>query len=82
MVEQIGGEPHIALSRGPYILQRVQAGAPVFRVGMYQTVWVRDERDGAWRVLFDGSAGSSQPIDSRVAAERWVEAQAMSDCAA
>lgn len=81
-IVQIGGEPHIALSRGPYILQRAQAGAPVFRVGMYQTVWVRDAGDGLWRVLFDGSAGSSQPMDSRAAAERWVEGQAMSDCAA
>jgi ketosteroid isomerase-like protein len=80
-IVQIGGEPQIALSRGPYILQRVQAGAPVFRVGMYQTIWVRDAGDGVWRVLFDGSATSSQPMDSRAAAERWVEGQAMSDCA-
>ena len=80
-IVQIGGEPQIAVSRGPYILQRVQAGAPVVRVGMYQTVWVRDARDGVWRVLFDGSATSSQPMASRAAAERWVEEQAMSDCA-
>jgi ketosteroid isomerase-like protein len=80
-IVQIGGEPTIAVSRGPYILQRVQAGAPVFRVGMYQTVWVRDGRDGIWRVLFDGSATTGQPIDDRAAADRWVEEQAMSDCA-
>jgi ketosteroid isomerase-like protein len=79
-IVQIGGEPRIAVSRGPYILQRVQAGAPVVRVGMYQTVWVRDAKDGVWRVLFDGSATSPQPMDSRVAAERWVAEQAMSDC--
>jgi ketosteroid isomerase-like protein len=79
-IVQIGGEPHIAVSRGPYILQRVQAGAPVFRVGMYQTVWLRDAKDGVWRVLFDGSATTSQPMESRAAAERWVEEQAMSDC--
>ena len=52
------------------------------RVGTYQTVWVRDLHDGVWRVLFDGSAASSQPMESRAAAERWVEDQAMSDCAA
>ena len=36
-IVQIGGEPTIAISRGPYILQRMQAGAPIYRVGMYQT---------------------------------------------
>jgi ketosteroid isomerase-like protein len=81
-IVQIGGEPAIAVSRGPYILQRTQNGTPVFRVGMFQTVWVREQRDGVWRVLFDGSATSSQPMESRAAAERWVEEQAMSDCAA
>ena len=80
-IVQIGGEPTVAISRGPYILERVQAGAPTYRVGMYQTVWVRDGRDGVWRVLFDGSATTGQPIGDRAAAERWVEEQAMSDCA-
>jgi len=80
-IVQIGGEPTIALSRGPYILQRMQAGAAVFRVGMYQTVWVRDLRDGVWRVLFDGSATTGQTVEDRAAAERWVEEQVMSDCA-
>ena len=80
-VVQIGGEPQIALSRGPYILQRMQAGAPVFRVGMYQTIWVRDARDGVWRILYDGSATTGQPMDDRAAAERWVVDQPMSDCA-
>ena len=80
-VVQIGGEPATAVSRGPYILQRMQAGAPVYRVGMYQTIWVRDARDGVWRILFDGSATTGQPVDDRAAAERWVEEQVMSDCA-
>ena len=48
---------------------------------MYQTVWVRDGRDGVWRVLFDGSATTGQPVDDRAAADRWVEDQPMSDCA-
>ena len=81
IVQIAAGEPQIAVSRGPYILQRVQAGAPVFRVGMYQTVWLRDRGDGVWRVLFDGSASSPQAMADRAAAERWVEEQAMSDCA-
>jgi len=80
-IVQIGGEPAIAVSRGTFILQRTQAGAQVFRVGMFQSVWVRDPRDNVWRVLFDGSATTSQPMDDRAAADRWVEDQAMSDCA-
>ena len=80
-IVHIGGEPGIALSRGPYILQRLQAGATVYRVGMYQTIWVRDGRDGTWRVLYDGSATTGQPMEDRAAAERWVEEQPMSDCA-
>ena len=80
-IVQIGGEPTVAISRGPYILERVRAGAPTYRVGMYQSVWVRDGRDGAWRVLFDGSATTGQAMADRAAAERWVEEQAMSDCA-
>jgi hypothetical protein len=81
-IVHIGGEPTIAVSRGTFILQRMQAGAPVFRVGTFQTVWVRDSRDSVWRVLFDGSASTPQPMDNRAAAERWVTDQPMSDCAA
>ncbi|MEO5843819.1 MAG: DUF4440 domain-containing protein [Caldimonas sp.] len=81
-IVQIGGEATIAISRGPYILQRVKDGAPIYRVGMFQTIWVRDARDGVWRVLFDGSATTGQPVDDRAAADRWVAEQQMSDCAA
>jgi ketosteroid isomerase-like protein len=77
----IGGEPTIAVSRGPYILQTMKDGVAAFRVGMFQTVWVRDPKDGVWRVLFDGSATTGQNVDDRVAADRWVEEQPMSDCA-
>ena len=81
-IVQIGGEPGIALSRGPYVLQRLQeSGAASYRVGLFQTVWLRDAGDGVWRVLFDGSATNPQPVEDRGAADRWVEAQAMSDCA-
>jgi ketosteroid isomerase-like protein len=80
-IVQIGGEPTIAVSRGPYVLQRLRDGVAVFRVGVYQSVWLRDARDGVWRVLFDGSPGASQAVDDRAAADRWVEEQTMSDCA-
>jgi ketosteroid isomerase-like protein len=79
-IVDIGGEPGIAVSRGPYILQRVQAGAASYRVGMFQTVWVKGG-DGAWRVLFDAGATTPQSMDDRAAADRWVEQQAMSNCA-
>jgi len=80
-IVQIGGEPQVALSRGPYVLERTQQGATTFRVGTYQTVWVRTSGDAVWRVLFDGSASTPQTVDSRAAADRWVETQSMSDCA-
>jgi Domain of unknown function (DUF4440) len=77
----IGGEPTIAVSRGPYILQTMKDGAEAYRVGMFQSVWVRDPKDGVWRVLFDGSATGGQNVDDRAAADRWVEDQPMSECA-
>ena len=80
-VVAIGGEPAIAVSRGTFILQRMEADGPSFRIGMFQTVWVRDGRDAVWRVLYDGSATTSLPMKDRVAAERWVMDQPMSDCA-
>lgn len=75
----IGGEPAIALSRGTFILQRLEGGVPSFRVGMFQTVWVRDAKDRARRVLFDGSVTTPQPMKDRAAADRWVMDQPMSD---
>ena len=77
----IGGEPAIAVSRGPYILQTMKDGVAAYRVGMFQTVWVRDAKDAVWRVLFDGSATTGQNVDDRAAADRWVEDQPMSECA-
>ena len=40
-IVQIGGEPGVAVSRGPYILQTMKDGAPAYRVGLFQTVWVK-----------------------------------------
>jgi hypothetical protein len=77
----IGGEPTVAVSRGPYILQTMKDGVAAYRVGMFQTVWVRDPKDAVWRVLFDGSATTGQTVDDRAAADKWVEDQPMSECA-
>jgi ketosteroid isomerase-like protein len=79
-IVDIGGEPTIAVSRGPYILQRVQDGAATYRVGLFQSVWVKGG-DGTWRVLFDGGASTPQAVGDRAAADRWVEEQPMSACA-
>ena len=81
-IVNIGGDPAIAVSRGPWILQAMREGAPAFSVGFYQTVWVRDAKDGAWRVLFDAGASTPMKVADRAAAEAWVAEQAMADCAA
>ena len=77
----IGGEPRIAISRGPYILQTIKDGAAAFSVGFYQTVWLFDSKDATWRVLFDGGASTPLKVGDRAAADIWVAAQPMSDCA-
>ena len=76
VVESLGDRTFAAMVLNPYM-----AGAEIFRVGFYQTVWLRDSRDGTWRVLFDGSAATPKTVESRAAAERWVAEQPMSDCA-
>ncbi|MDQ6630102.1 MAG: DUF4440 domain-containing protein [Pseudomonadota bacterium] len=80
-IVDIGGDPTIALSRGPYILQSDRDGKVTFRVGFYQTVWLREAIDTTWRVLFDGAASTPIPVADRAAAEAWVVQQEMSDCA-
>jgi ketosteroid isomerase-like protein len=77
----IGGDPRVAVSRGPYIVQTTKEGVATFSVGLYQTVWLRDPNDGVWRILFDGGASVPLKVVDRAAAETWVVAQAMSDCA-
>jgi ketosteroid isomerase-like protein len=79
-IVSIGSDPSVAFSRGPYILETTKDGRVVDSVGFYQTVWARDT-DGVWRVLFDGGASSLTKVDDRAAADTWVKAQAMSDCA-
>ena|ERR1019366_7093028 len=79
-VVMIGGDPNIAVSLGPYVFQGRKEGVDKFEVGFYQTVWVRQENDGVWRVLFDGDASTAMQVADRAAADAWVAAQAMSDC--
>ncbi len=80
-IVNIGGDPAIAVSRGPWILQSMRDGASSTSVGFYQTVWLRDAKDGSWRVLFDAGASTPLKVADRAAADAWVAEQPMNDCA-
>ncbi|HEX7440099.1 MAG TPA: nuclear transport factor 2 family protein [Caldimonas sp.] len=80
-VVNIGGDPDIALSRGPYMLEDRRAGAATpFRVGLFQSVWVRDRESGEWRVLFDGSASEAMSVESAEGARQYVAANSPPEC--
>lgn len=81
-IVHIGGDPAVAVSRGPWIMQTTRDGAAVVNVGFFQSVWVRDAKDGTWRILFDAGASTPKQVADRAAAEAWVAEQAMADCAA
>jgi ketosteroid isomerase-like protein len=82
-VVNIGGDPDIALSRGPFVLEDLRPGARTrWRVGEFQSVWVREGGGAEWRVLFDGSASAPQAVDSAEAAQRYVETHSAPDCTA
>ena len=57
----IGGDGSLAISRGPSWLKdlRPNPKSP-YRIGEFISTWIRD-RDGRWRVLFDGGAGPMHP---------------------
>ena len=82
-VVQIGGDPDIALSKGPFILEDLRTGAASrWRVGQFQSVWVRDRTSGVWRVLFDAGTGPPRAVESLEAARRYVAANTPLDCPA
>lgn len=54
----IGGDPNVALSRGPWWIADTSKDAKQpFVMGTYISTWVRGE-DGVWHVLFDGGGGN------------------------
>jgi len=54
----IGGDPNVALSRGPWWVADTSPDAKApFVIGNYVSTWVRD-RKGVWHVLFDGGGGN------------------------
>jgi ketosteroid isomerase-like protein len=81
-VVQIGGDPDIALSRGPFILEDPNADPAMrYRVGQFQSVWVRDRTSGVWRVLYDAGAVPPRAVESLEAARRYLAAHSPLDCA-
>lgn len=80
-VVNIGGDPDVALSRGPYVIEDTRPGAAArFQVGLYQSVWVRDRASGVWRVLFDGSPSAPQRVQSAEAARLYMAANSPAEC--
>jgi ketosteroid isomerase-like protein len=56
----IGGDPNVALSRGPWWIADTSPDAKApFVMGSYISTWVRDDK-GVWHVLFDGGGGSQE----------------------
>lgn len=52
----IGGDQHVALSRGPYWIAPPAPDKP-FLIGHFISTWVQGA-DGQWRVLYDGGGGN------------------------
>ena len=49
----IGGDPNVAISHGPYTMEDPNAKAK-YLIGYFTSVWLRDPKTGVWKVLFDG----------------------------
>lgn len=77
----IGGDPNIALSRGPYMLEGTgRDGTKRRSVGFFHSVWVREAGSSEWRILFDGPDGVPGSIDSEAAARQFMAAQSPEEC--
>lgn len=76
----IGGEPDIAISRGPYVLEDSRPEAKArYRVGHYVSVWKKELRSGVWHVLFDGGGPAPVAVENAEAVEKFL-AQAGMEC--
>ena len=69
----IGGEPDIAISRGPYVLEDPRPEAKArYRIGHYVSVWKKDAQSGTWHVLFDGGGPAPVAVENAEAAEKFL----------
>jgi ketosteroid isomerase-like protein len=79
-IVHIGGDPGIALSRGPFFSDNPSAEAKDrYRVGFFHSIWVRDAA-GEWRILFDGPDGVPQPVASADEGRAFIAAQSSDVC--
>ncbi len=78
----IGGEPDIAISRGPYVLEDPRPETKPearYRVGHFVSVWKKEPASGVWHVLFDGGGSAPLAVENSAAAEKFL-AQAPTNC--
>ena len=71
-IVQIGGEPTIALRAVPTSCSACTRRAGLPRRHVPDGVDARRAGDGVWRVLFDGSASTPQPMDRPRSGRAWV----------
>jgi ketosteroid isomerase-like protein len=77
----IGGNPDVALSRGPFVLrERGPGNRQVLSVGLYQSVWVRDPATREWQVLFGGRGATTKRVADAQEAQNFSNAHAAVDC--
>jgi ketosteroid isomerase-like protein len=82
-VVAIGGDPNIALSRGPSFSETPGADPKErYKVGFFQSVWVRDAASGEWRVLFDRADGPPRIVASADEGRAHLAAQSSDECVA
>ena len=79
----IGGDPNIALSRGPSFSDSPGADPKErYKVGFFQSVWVRDSAAGPWRVLFDRADGPPRVVATPDEGRAHLAAQSSEECVA
>jgi ketosteroid isomerase-like protein len=65
----IGGDPDIALSSGPAWIEDFDPKATQrWTISRFTSTWVRD-KDGRWRVMFDGSSAPPKPATAEEVAK-------------
>ena len=82
-VVAIGGDPNIALSRGPSFSETPGADPTErYKVGFFQSVWVRDAASGEWLVLFDRADGPPRVVATADEGRAHLAAQSSDECVA
>jgi ketosteroid isomerase-like protein len=78
----IAGNPNIAVSRGPFVVEDKGGKAKdKYIVGQFGSVWVRENAQAPWLVLFDGIGTPPRPVKDAAEMNAYMD-QAPSDCAA